>query len=299
MNEDREGLPERAARHTSGSHRAQHCVLFAVDIAGFTAADRDDQVQLAVRKALYALLIGAFDDAHLPWEECLHEDRGDGILVIIPAKMPSATVVDPLLAHIHAGLRHHNRLASVAATIRLRVAVHIGEVYSDSNGLAGVAVNHLFRLLDAPVLKRALAAARTDVALLVSDYFYDSVVRHGPGMIDPAAYRPVVVEVKQTQARGWLHLPGAVATSADGADSADIRSGVGSAVEPAVEPAAPATAAAGGSAPRDLYGTVTRPTPPQPVPAQGFVFFGPTTIHGDAVAGNKIVNGKDVDDPAG
>jgi hypothetical protein len=282
VNDDPEGLPERAAQRAAGSHRAQHCLLFAVDIADFTDVKRDDEVQLAVRAALYGLLIESFDDAHLPWDQCLHEDRGDGILVIIPAKMPSASVVDPLLGHIRAGLRRHNRLASEAAAIRLRVAVHIGEVHSDAHGLAGVAVNHLFRLLDAPVLKRTLAAAPTDVALIVSDYFYDSVLRHGPGMIDPAAYRPVTVEVKRTQARGWIHLPGVPPALAD-------RAGI-------------VAAAPEGSRPRDLYGTVPRPPAPPPpaaAPAQGFIFLGPTTIHGDAVAGDKIVGARDVDESSG
>jgi hypothetical protein len=282
VSDDLEGLPERAAQHAGAPHRAQHCLLFAVDVAGFTDVKRDDEVQLAVRAALYGLLIESFDDAHLPWDQCLHEDRGDGILVIIPAKMPSAAVVDPLLAHIRAGLRRHNRLASEAAAIRLRVAVHIGEVHGDAHGLAGVAVNHLFRLLDAPVLKRTLAAAQTEVALIVSDYFYDSVLRHGPGMIDPAAYRPVTVEVKRTQARGWIHLPGVSAALAD-------RAGI-------------AAAAPDGARPRDLYGTVPRAPAPPPegtAPAQGFIFFGPTTIHGDAVAGDKIVGRKDADESSG
>ncbi|HEU5160415.1 MAG TPA: hypothetical protein VFU43_25680 [Streptosporangiaceae bacterium] len=280
MNDDREGPPRPPVRRVSGPHRAQHCVLFAVDVAGFTDKRRDDEVQLAIRAALYDLLIEAFNDAHLPWDECLHEDRGDGILVIVPAKMPSATVVDPLLDHIRAALRRHNRLASDAAAIRLRAAVHIGEVHSDAHGLAGVAVNHLFRLLDAPVLKHMLAAARADVALIASDYFYESVLRHGPGMIDPAAYRPVTVEVKRTQARGWVHLPGAPLAPAD-------RAGVSATAPEEID-------RSGG------YGAGTRPAPAPyaaPPPAQGFVFLGPTTIHGDAVAGDKIVNAKDADEP--
>ena len=274
MNDDPEGLPERTAR----LHRAQHCLLFAVDVVGFTDVKRDDEVQLAVRAVLYGLLIETFNEAHLPWDQCLHEDRGDGILVIIPAKMPSATVVDPLLGHIRAGLRRYNRLASDAAAISLRVAVHIGEVHSDAHGLAGVAVNHLFRLLDAPVLRRTLAAAQTDVALIVSDYFYDSVLRHGPGMIDPATYQPVIVEVKRTQARAWIHLPGVPPALAD-------RAGI-------------AAAAPDGADPRDLYGTVPRPPvpPPAAAPAQGFLFLGPTTIHGDVVAGDKIVGAKDAEE---
>jgi hypothetical protein len=273
--ESPEGLPEPAAAHAADSapatrRRAQHCVIFAVDVAGFTDVKRDDEVQLAVRDAMYEVLIGAFNGARLPWDECLHEDRGDGILIIIPAKMPSATVVDPLLDHVRAGLRRHNRLASDAAAIQLRAAVHIGEVYSDAYGLAGMAINHLFRLLDAPVFKQALADSGADVGLIVSDYYFESVVRPGPGMIDPATFRPVAVEVKRTRTHGWVHLPGAAPAPLGGAE--------------------PATTA--GAEPRDLYRSVQRPAAG---PAQGFMFLGPVTIHGDAVAGDKIVNVEDAD----
>lgn len=66
---------------------SQHCVIFVVDIAGFAAASAgDDEVQLAVRDALYGLLIRAFSASAITWEQCFHEDRGDGALVIIPAR---------------------------------------------------------------------------------------------------------------------------------------------------------------------------------------------------------------------
>jgi hypothetical protein len=271
-----EELPRPATAHTGSApaaRRAQHCVIFAVDVAGFTDVKRDDEVQLAVRNAMYAVLIDAFNGAHLPWDECLHEDRGDGILVIIPAKMPSATVVDPLFDRVRAGLRRHNRMASDAAAIQLRAAVHIGEVYSDNYGLAGTAVNHLCRLLDAPVFKQALADSGADIGLIVSDYYFENVVRHAPGMIDPATFHRVAVEVKRTRTHGWIHLPGGAPVPTGGAPA------------PAAEP-------------RDLYGTAPRnPAPPASGPAQGFMFFGPTTIYGDAVAGDKIVSAKDVEPP--
>jgi CRP-like cAMP-binding protein len=269
VTDDPGGFADHGHRHHLGRRRSQHCVVFAVDIAGFTDAARDDEVQLAVRRALYRLLIEAFDDALLPWDECLHEDRGDGVLVIIPAQMPSAMVVDPLVNRIRAGLRRHNRLSSTAAQIRLRIAVHIGEVHGDAHGLAGDAVNHLFRLLNATPLKDALAGSRAEAALIVSDYFFDSVVRHGPGLIDPAAFRPVTVALKRTRARGWIHLPD-----------------VPKAFSP--DDAIDTTGPSGDQRELDEHGR--RPAGQgEAAPAQGMVFLGPTTIYGDAIAGNKIV----------
>jgi hypothetical protein len=184
--------------------RSQHCVLFAVDIAQFTGDGRDDEVQLALRDALYRLLIESFEGSGIPWRSCIHEDRGDGAVVVIPAHMPTITVIDPLVEQIRMRLRRHNRLSSPVAQVRLRLAVHIGEVYRDRHGLAGKAVNHLFRMLDASDLRQALLSSETGLALIVSDYVYQSVIHGGPGNADPAAYSEVIVRVKHFEAHAWL-----------------------------------------------------------------------------------------------
>jgi len=205
-------LPEPVNNPTSpqvrfGGTREQHCVLFAVDVAGFTNHGRDDDIQLYLRRSLYAILTHAFEASELGWADCQHEDHGDGVLVIIPAGVPSATVIDPLLDRLRDGLRRHNRVSTDAAGIRLRVAIHSGQVHRDEHCVTGAAVTHLFRLLDAPVLKEALAKSTGDLALIVSDHFYDTVIRNAPGMIDPETFQPAKVRVKETRARGWLHVP--------------------------------------------------------------------------------------------
>ncbi|REF00970.1 hypothetical protein [Thermomonospora umbrina] len=276
-----EGLPARSGgRQGAGGHRSQHCVLFAVDVAGFTDPARNDRVQLAVREALYAMVPGAFDDALLGWDDCLHEDRGDGILVIVPARMPSVGVIDPLVGHLARRLRRHNGAAPDGQVVRLRVAVHIGEVHRDAHGLAGTSVNHLFRLLDAPALKRALADSGDDLAVIASDYFYDGVIRHADGSVDPTAFWPADVTVKETRARGWIHLPDSPA------GTAELRGDAGTVDVPATEVRHPE-----GDAARRAHGTVRPPASPPNDGGRGpgFVFYGDVTVHGDAVAGDKIV----------
>lgn len=199
--------PSTEIKDTLPIGRSQHCVLFAVDIAQFTDARRDDEVQLALREALYRLLVESFEDSGIPWKSCVHEDRGDGAVVIIPAHMPTITIVGPLVDQIRTRLRRHNRLSSPVAQVRLRLAAHVGEVYRDVHGLAGKAVNHLFRILDARDLRDVLQDPGTEIALIVSDYLYENVILGTPNGVDPTAYREVAVEVKQFQARAWVLGP--------------------------------------------------------------------------------------------
>lgn len=187
--------------------RSQHCLLFAVNVADFTRRDGDDEVQLIIRAALYRLLIAAFETCAIRWDNCHHEDRGDGVLVVIPLCMPTVVAVDPLVGLLRAGVRRHNRLSRDIDQVRLRAAVHIGEVHRDQYGVAGVAVNHLLRLLGAPVVNETLTASRSELALIVSAYVYDSVLRQAGEHVDLDTYRPVDVAVAETSARAWIQAP--------------------------------------------------------------------------------------------
>ena len=72
--------------------------------------------------------------------------------------------------------------------------------------MTAAAINLTFRLLDARPLKAALANSPGLLALIVSSWFFDEVIRHSPGT-DPATYRPARVAVKETTTVGWICLP--------------------------------------------------------------------------------------------
>jgi hypothetical protein len=93
-------------------------------VADFTRRDRDDEVQLIIRAALYRLLAASFQMCGIGWDNCHHEDRGDGVLVIIPLHMPTVVVVDQLLPRLRSGVLRHNRLSSEIVQVRLRSSMH-------------------------------------------------------------------------------------------------------------------------------------------------------------------------------
>jgi hypothetical protein len=192
----------------------QICGLFAVDVAAFTDPGRDEHVQLYVREMLYRILERAFDGAGLPWRSCWHEDRGDGVVVVVPPVIPVDGLADPLPERLCGLIRVHNRLSSAQARIQLRAAAHAGKVYHDDHGFAGDAASHLFRLLQAPGFKQQLAASGSDLAFIASDYFYDTVIRRHPTLVDPAAFQAVTVDLRHTTATGWVQLMGTVSRSA-------------------------------------------------------------------------------------
>jgi tetratricopeptide (TPR) repeat protein len=86
------------------------------------------------------------------------------------------------------------------------MALHAGEVHRDIYGVVGTAINISFRLLDAEALKRALASSSGVLAVIVSQWFFEEVIRHIPAS-NPSSYRRVHVSVKETETAAWICRP--------------------------------------------------------------------------------------------
>ncbi|GAA4130907.1 cyclic nucleotide-binding domain-containing protein [Actinomadura keratinilytica] len=187
----------------------QNCTILFTDIVGFSGTHRTDEDRLVVRRVMYDLLRDALEYSEVPWDPCHREDRGDGALVIVPAEIPTRRVVDPMLTRLTAGLRRHNRTADGGTRFQLRVALHVGPVVPDDQGVSGLAIIQTARLLDAPVLREWLDRTQADVGFIASAYVYEFVIAHAPGPVNPASYQRVTCKVKDAELTGWMHLSSA------------------------------------------------------------------------------------------
>jgi tetratricopeptide (TPR) repeat protein len=189
---------------------AVHRTIVCADVAGYGDPQRTNRDQVALRDGLYGALRTAFLRSGLRWERCHREDRGDGALILVPPETPKELLAGPFPVELATALDEHNAGVGPEARIRLRVAMHAGEMHPDDHGFAGNSINLASRLLDADPPREALKDPRADLALIVSEWFYEEVVRQDPDC-RPDTYRQVKVEVKQTRATAWLRLPGPAA----------------------------------------------------------------------------------------
>ncbi|MBW4721703.1 substrate-binding domain-containing protein [Saccharothrix obliqua] len=179
-----------------------------MDVSGFGALDRN--VQQAVRNGLYRALESAFTECGIRWDDewdgTYHEDRGDGLFVLVPATVPNARVVSAL-PHVLVGeLRRQNAVLPPGGAIRLRAAITSGEVLNDGNGVMGDGLVLAFRLLDCAALRDELRRRPGELALIVSDRFYRDVIDNDPAC-DPLSYRRVDVAVKEVRDTAWITRP--------------------------------------------------------------------------------------------
>ena len=157
---------------------AVHRTIVAVDVEGFGDKRRTNQNQLAVRHGLYRAMNEAFDEVDIPWANHYYEDRGDGMFILVSSEVPKSLLVESLPSALVRALRRHNSAHSDPEQIRLRMALHAGEVSHDEHGVAGASINLTFRLLESSPIKKALNRSTGLLAVITSSWFYDEVVRH-------------------------------------------------------------------------------------------------------------------------
>jgi hypothetical protein len=183
--------------------------LLACDIAG--SAGRGELRLQEIRGVLRAALGEALAVAGLDGRDFVQADTGDGLVLVAPAALPKAGLLVPLLPELAARLREHNGRAAEAGSLRLRVAVHAGEVRLGADGgVSGAPLETLARLLDAAPLRRALrdGTTGTPVAAILSQHVYEETVGHGHAGLEADAFTAAEVRVKAFAAPGWLWYPG-------------------------------------------------------------------------------------------
>ncbi len=193
-----------SAGQTENLGMAVHRTIVAVDVEGFGNQHRTNRNQVAIRDGLYRAMQEAFGQARIPWADHDHEDRGDGMLILVGSGVHKSLFVESLPSALAAALRAHNRAHPLLERIRLRMALHAGEVNFDEHGATAASINLTFRLLESEPVKEALAESTGVLAVITSSWFFEEVVRHSAA--DAATYRPVPVTVKETTTTGWICL---------------------------------------------------------------------------------------------
>jgi CRP-like cAMP-binding protein len=180
----------------------ENCTVCLSDVVEFGARARTDLDRLAIRKALSAMTETALWGIPGVWSE----DRGDGLLTVIPPAVSTGLVLQRLLGEMPTTLEAHNRAHRASARFQLRLAVNVGPVVSDAVGVSGEAIIVVARLIEALGFKTAIAQSMAGFGVIVSPFVYETVIRHGADAGEVARFSPVSVEVKESRTTAWMRL---------------------------------------------------------------------------------------------
>ena len=191
--------PERAR-----DGRVEQRLGFGVDVVRYSA--RSTPQQFEVQRRLDALVRQVLTDIGLPLRDTDRQDAGDGMMVVLPPG-PELHRVLPGLLHGWLSRLTADNVAHPQDRIRLRLSVGAGPFAASAIGFAGSTIIEIGRLLDSPVLRRAVVAHPTaDLVALVSDRLHADVVGEGWPGLDPGHFRPYGVRVKTYRGKAWLWL---------------------------------------------------------------------------------------------
>lgn len=182
--------------------------MVLVDVEKYGDPARTAADQLRVRRGMYGALEKACTGAAIPWERCEVDDRGDGVMVLVPADVSKNRIVTRLPELLATALEEHNAGCQPEARIRLRLALHAGDVHSDERGYTSNSLIFAFRLLDSDEAKSALASSPGVLIVIVSDWLYQDVIRQDPAA-SPGSYRLFRFATKEGPALAWIRRPGA------------------------------------------------------------------------------------------
>jgi class 3 adenylate cyclase len=187
----------------------EHNTICAFDIESFGGRNRTRPNYVALREGMYTAVEKAFGQAGITLADCYHEGAGDSILALAPATVGKGTFAATVPPALVTALVEHNAGHPPTEELRLRMALHAGEITRDGHGVTGQAIIHTARLLDAAPLKEALRNSTGVLAVIASAWFYEEVVRQHPEYA-PEEYERVAVTVKETSCSGWIRVPGGV-----------------------------------------------------------------------------------------
>lgn len=190
-------------------HYPVHRSLVAVDIEGYSLRRNQDHLEL--RAALRRVLADAFDAAGVEIAPSEQQDQGDAFLTLVRSEISKVVLVDGFVREIENALRRYNHYHTEEGKMRLRVAIHAGEVHLDGTGFPGEATVTVMRLIEAEQVKGALASAPKDLAVIISDSLYRDIVAHDYGGIVHDEYSQVDVVVKKFRGVAWIRVPGRAA----------------------------------------------------------------------------------------
>ncbi|GHH44209.1 VMAP-C domain-containing protein [Lentzea cavernae] len=157
----------------------------------------------AVRDGLFDALKHAFNEAGIDWKACEVQTRGDGALILVPARFPERQLVDRVPTRLAAGVRRHNAKFAAEGEMRLRLAFHSGPVEVVENGSADAPVLLACRLVDSDEAREAQQASDDPITIIVSEVFYRDTVLNEPAA-EPKAYRRVPLRVKEGHTIAWI-----------------------------------------------------------------------------------------------
>ncbi|MGM1065344.1 hypothetical protein [Saccharothrix sp. Mg75] len=179
-----------------------------MDIAGSSAEGRRVGHRFHAVHSLRGIVDGALDEAGIAPEHCDFRDRGDGYHILVDGTVPKARLARRFVSELVDGLLEHNERSNEQSSLRLRVALHYGEVTPAGTTEVSKAMEHATRIQDARHVRERLRESGAVLALVVSADFHDNIVDEVAAIRDRYDFTAFTEPFRGVALTAWLCLFG-------------------------------------------------------------------------------------------
>lgn len=173
---------------------------FVLDIVDY--GRRDSPAKESLQRRLAAVVRLVLEELAV-LAETERQGTGDGVLVVLPARLDVQRALPVLLQSMAERLALDNTVSQ--DQMRVRMAADVGPVGLAELGFSGAMVTNMGRLLDSRPLRRWTAERQEqDLVVAVSDSLYQFVVAEGVPALARAQFTRVQVRAKELSTAAWL-----------------------------------------------------------------------------------------------
>jgi len=172
-----------------------------LDIVGY--GWHDSPAKESLQRRLVGVVRLVFEDLGVALSDTESQGMGDGVLVILPARLDVQRALPVLLRSMAERLALDNAVSQ--DQMRVRMAADVGPVGLTELGFGGAMVTNMGRLLDSKPLRRWAAEHRErDLAVVMSDSLHRFVVAEGVPGLPREQFTRVQVRAKELATNAWL-----------------------------------------------------------------------------------------------
>ncbi|WP_436531845.1 hypothetical protein [Actinoplanes sp. HUAS TT8] len=181
-------------------------LCLVIDMEGYSR--HKNMAQLDAQNRILTIVRSVCRRARIKLSHMVRQDKGDGVMLLLPVGVDEARVVAALVLGLRNALHEANRNPEQWGTLRLRAALTQGVVHTGDLGYVGQAVVEACRLVDVPELKDGLARAKatSDLAFIVADDLFRDVVEQDYPGLPSSEFHPFNVALKEYTGTAWITL---------------------------------------------------------------------------------------------
>jgi len=191
--------------------KIKHGMILMTDITNYGRKKFSDIYRAKITTEFHNNLLKLFQDLSINLDECVHQDRGDGILYVFSPITEKRLIVTNFLPKLRLKILEMNKDLTTSLKIKIRAVVSFGECIISKSKLTKISItsteiNRVSYLLDSSFIKSwsQERSFSNPICVLFMDKFYSEIIKEQiPSQMNK--FSRIQVETKKKKEIVWAY----------------------------------------------------------------------------------------------